>query len=62
MADRIILLRELKKIVPVHEVTIWRLEKAGKFPKRLKVGNRAGWLESEVEGWIAEQAAKRQEA
>jgi prophage regulatory protein len=31
------------------------------FPKPIKIGPRAvAWIESEVEAWLAEQAAKRQ--
>lgn len=34
--------------------TIWRLTKEGDFPaKRRLYGNVVGWLESEVEDWIA---------
>ena len=32
---------------------IRRLEKAGKFPKRVQIGdNRVGWVRAEVEAWI----------
>jgi prophage regulatory protein len=37
-----------------------RLVKAGKFPKPLELGvNTRAWLEDEVDGWIAERAAER---
>jgi prophage regulatory protein len=33
--------------------TIWRMEKAGSFPKRRRIGQQlVGWLESEVEEWL----------
>jgi prophage regulatory protein len=33
--------------------TIWRLERAGKFPARVQLSaNSVGWHESEVEAWI----------
>ena len=39
-----------------------RLEKAGKFPKRIKLGpNSVGWLEEEVDDWIAQKMAARDE-
>ncbi len=42
---------------------IWRLEQAGTFPKRIKLGpNRVGWLLSEVEQWIEERAQAREPA
>jgi prophage regulatory protein len=34
--------------------TIWRLERAGKFPARRQLSaNAVGWLRSEVEAWLA---------
>jgi prophage regulatory protein len=37
-----------------------RLEKKGLFPKRLQLSpGRVGWLESEIDRWIAERAAAR---
>ena len=54
------------RILRIHEVVerttysamhLSRLEKAGKFPKRIQVGaNRVGWLESEVDDFIKEKA------
>jgi prophage regulatory protein len=36
-----------------------KLESAGQFPRRIKLGERAsGWLESEVDAWIAERVAQ----
>lgn len=50
---RIIPWRELSGMVPFTRQHVLRLEKVGKFPKRLKVGNRRiGWLETEIETWI----------
>ncbi len=51
---------ERRKLVPYSDMQIWRFERDGKFPKRIKLGaNRVGWLLSEVEDWIAEKAAER---
>ena len=48
-------------MIPYTPQHILRLEKAGKFPKRLKLGaRRVGWLLSEIEGWIAVRAAQRE--
>jgi prophage regulatory protein len=58
--DRIITAAERRRMVPYSDMHIWRLEKAGQFPKRLKLGpNRVGWLLSEVEGWIRTRAEAR---
>jgi len=40
MQDRILRKSELLKLVPLSEVTIWRMEKAGKFPRRLQQAPR----------------------
>jgi len=58
--SRIIRKPELIGIVGLSDVTIWRLEKEGKFPKRIKLGgNSTGWLASEIQQWIDEKAAER---
>lgn len=39
---------------------LWRLEKAGRFPRRMKLGpNSVGWLESEIDEWIASRLTER---
>ncbi|MGO9264678.1 MAG: helix-turn-helix transcriptional regulator [Candidatus Binataceae bacterium] len=38
----------------LSRVTLWRLERLSQFPKRRKLSARAvGWLESEIQAWIA---------
>ena len=37
----------------LSDTTLWRLEKEGKFPKRVKLTNKiVGWYEDEVDAWI----------
>lgn len=51
---RIIVQKELCLLVPYTPQHILRLEKAGKFPRRIRLGaNRVGWLLVDVEAWIA---------
>ena len=39
--------------VPVSRTTLWRMERAGQFPKRLQISaNRVGWLETDVDAWV----------
>ena len=58
--DRIIRGRELRQIVPYSEMQIWRKEKAGTFPKRIRLGaNRVGWSLHEVLDWIEARKAER---
>ena len=45
------------RLQPPSPVT---LESERKFPKRVPLGeNRIGWIESEIDDWIAERAACR---
>lgn len=51
---RIITKRELRQMVPYSPQYILKLEKRGRFPKRIRLGERrVGWLLSDVEAWIA---------
>ena len=46
-------LPEVKSLVTYSSPQIWRLEKANKFPKRVKIGaNRVAWIASEIDSWI----------
>jgi prophage regulatory protein len=39
---------------------IWRFERAGQFPKRIRIGpNAVGWLETEIDEWISAKVAAR---
>lgn len=53
MTQAVLKRAEVVKFVGIGYTTIWRLEKAGKFPgrKQLSVG-RVGWLRTEVEEWV----------
>ena len=52
--------KELVSLVKYSSQHIARLEKAGQFPKRVRLGqNRVAWLLSEVEEWIEERIALR---
>jgi prophage regulatory protein len=49
-----------KKGIKYSRVHVSRLEKADKFPKHVNLGPQSiGWLESEVDDWIAAKAAER---
>lgn len=52
-ADKVIRRKELLQIIGVSAATQWRLEKAGLFPRRIRVGRGAvGWHLAEVEEWL----------
>lgn len=59
---KLILSGELAKIIPYSQNHLRRLEAAGDFPKRIRIGaNRVAWLKDEVENWIADRVNSRQE-
>lgn len=57
---RIISSAERRRLVPYSDMHIWRLERDGAFPKRIKLGkHRVGWDLAEVLAWIEKRKAKR---
>jgi prophage regulatory protein len=41
----------------------WRLEREGRFPARVPLSERTfGWVESEIDEWIAARVASRRRA
>lgn len=51
--DRIIRRNQMLELVGISRATQWRMEKAGLFPTRVKVGKWAvGWHLEEVEEWL----------
>ena len=61
--DRVILAPERRQRVPYSDMQIWRKEKAGTFPKRIKLGeHRVGWSLLEVLEWIEARKAERDAA
>jgi prophage regulatory protein len=53
---RFLRLSEVRVRVPYSRATIYRKVASGEFPRPYNLGGRAvAWLESDVNGWIAEQ-------
>jgi len=50
-----------KKGIPYSRAHIWRLERAGKFPKHLRLGagGRNAWVEDEIDAYVAQKIAER---
>lgn len=46
--------------VGLSRIHLYRLERAGQFPKRVRLGpNSVGWLEEELEEWIRSRVRRR---
>jgi prophage regulatory protein len=57
---RILSKRQLRELVLYSPQHIARLEKAGQFPLRVRLGQaRVGWIESEVLDWLQERIDSR---
>jgi prophage regulatory protein len=50
------------KGIKFSDTHIWRLIRAGDFPKPVKIGNRNHWVESEIDDYIAGKLAHRDSA
>jgi prophage regulatory protein len=57
--ERLLREREVEKLVGVSRQTLWRMERDGDFPKRVRVGkNGVRWKASEVNAWLAARSPK----
>lgn len=60
MNGRVIRKPELFSKIGLSDATIWRMEKSGRFPGRIKLGgNSVGWFVNEIDDWLAKKAADR---
>jgi len=60
--NKLVTKKELRTVcgIPYTPQHIARLEKAGRFPKRIQLGqNRVAWVLSEVDAWIAKRISER---
>jgi len=58
--ERLIRLPEVKAMTGASEVSLWRWERNGKFPRRLKISERlVAWRLSEILAWMNERSAAR---
>jgi prophage regulatory protein len=49
---------ERKRLVPISDSTIWRMERRGEFPRRIALSpHRVAWRRSEIESWLARRTA-----
>jgi prophage regulatory protein len=60
---RLLSKKELKLLVLYSPQHVQRLEDAGRFPKRVRLGNgprsRVGWIEQEVLDWLQKRIEAR---
>ena len=60
---KFLMLPQVREIVPYSPNHIWRLKRLGQFPKRIHLGgNRVAWLQSEVNTWVDNKLAARNDS
>jgi prophage regulatory protein len=58
---RVIRKPELMHRLGLSDTTVWRMERQGRFPKRVRLGGKAvGWFSDEITDWIAKRAEERE--
>lgn len=59
-APRLLRRDEVSDRTGLSATTIWRMQRAGNFPKSVPISaGLVGWIESEVNAWIASRIAAR---
>lgn len=51
--------KQVRERIVLSYAQIDRLEAAGKFPKRVRLGFRVVWVADELEQWIVQRVAER---
>ncbi|MEO6918687.1 MAG: AlpA family transcriptional regulator [Collimonas sp.] len=59
MNQRFIRLPQVQEMVGLGKTVIYEKIKDGTFPQQVKLGRISGWVESEVQEWIARQIQRR---
>ncbi|WP_287241183.1 AlpA family phage regulatory protein [Mesorhizobium sp.] len=63
MGERFVGKKELQQLVSISPQHIDRMEKAGLFPSRIRLGpGRVAWLYSEVRAWMDAKIAESRAA
>jgi prophage regulatory protein len=63
LPERSLRLPEVQQLVPYSKMHIDRLEKAGEFPRRIRLGaGRVVWKQSEILAWVESKRAEPQGA
>jgi predicted DNA-binding transcriptional regulator AlpA len=57
MSRNILRKRAVRQRTGLSDTTIWRLEKTGEFPARLRITEAGvvGWFEDEIDAWVHER-------
>jgi prophage regulatory protein len=60
MMKKLVSTEQLAELVPYSQNQLRRLEAAGEFPKRVKIGkNRVAWIQEELDQWLWDRMQER---
>jgi predicted DNA-binding transcriptional regulator AlpA len=60
MASKILSKADLEaRGINLNKSTLWRKMKRGEFPKPVKIGNRNGWIDNEINEYVQSLIAER---
>lgn len=51
--------REIRQMVAISDMSIWRWIRQGLFPRPMKIHGRNYWLKSELDAWVKAHAENR---
>lgn len=51
--------RQLRDALPVSDMTLWRWERNGLFPRHVSINGRNYWLQTEVDEWLEQRSQER---
>ncbi|MCB1928582.1 MAG: AlpA family transcriptional regulator [Rhodocyclaceae bacterium] len=57
MTERILRLPQVIHMVGLSRASIYNKVRDETFPRQVKLGRLSGWLESEIQQWIKDQAS-----
>lgn len=60
--DSLLRKKDVERETGLSESTLWRLEKKGEFPPRVRISaNTVGWWKSDINAWMDELKANSSE-
>jgi prophage regulatory protein len=55
--EELLSLDRVRQMTSMGTTYIYEEIKAGRFPRSIRIGRRALWIQSEVQGWVRHQIA-----
>jgi predicted DNA-binding transcriptional regulator AlpA len=52
-SDRLITRKQLKELIPVSTMTIWRWEQEGRIPRHVTIGRTSFWRAVEIREYLS---------